>query len=546
MNCLAIEQHDGLLIVDCGVGFPGPGLGIDLVHPDFSWLHEQKSTWAGIVLTHGHEDHIGALPFLLKRQLLPIWGSPYTLALVRRRLAEHPIDQSTLQMHEIVPGQEYALGPFSVEPIEVAHSIVEATALKIDCAVGTVLHTGDFCFDPEPLAGPPTDVARLEKIGDEGVALLLSDSTNIDVPKRTNTEKGVAECLERLVAEAEHSVYVTTFSSNLHRIKALGDIAQRYGRKLCLLGRSLIRQAEIALKLGHLKWPSGLLVSPEAAARLPRRSRLVITGGSQAEPHSAMRRLASRTHRYLRLEAGDTVVVSSRIIPGNDVEVVDMMGDLLALGVHLRSRHSDPEVHTSGHASRAEQQKMLELIRPDAFVPVHGTAYHLYRHADLAREFGAARVLVTTNGFPVTVGCDGLVRGEELPHGRVAIAPGGHPMDAENLAERQDLACRGLITVQLKTDAQGQPVDTPEFHHLGVANLRDDDPLLKRIGQELLRLMRVNVQEAHSGIIRTLERKVRQLLERERKVRPRIEVYLSSPDGDALQSIADGTHLTDE
>lgn len=487
MNCLAIEQSDGILVVDAGTSFPHDDLGIDVFHPDFSWLDDNAERIAGVFITHGHEDHIGALPYLLDGLDVPVFGPPHALRLAKRRLAEHDFAAHELDFHEVHPGSLTRVGPFEVEPIRVAHSIVEASALCIQTEAGFVLHTGDFNFDPEPPDGEPTDSARLAAVGERGVALLLSDSTNIDTPERPGSEREVGAALERIVAGADGRVVVALFASNIQRLILLGGIAERTGRKLCLLGRSLTTQREVSTEIKRLAWPSNLVVAPEEAQRMRRRDLLVLAGGTQAEPNSAMSRLAAGVHPYLSLDEGDSVVFSSRVIPGNERVVLAMMNDLLRRGVALHTRASDPDVHTSGHAGRSEQRRMLELTKPRAFVPIHGTLAHLRRHAELAAQLGVEHTLVVENGQSVRLSPErGLRRDERVKHGRVAVAPGGEPLPAELLKKRAELGRSGIVCVSVALDESGDAAEPPSVVARGVPALDGDEAALRLVGKEVL------------------------------------------------------------
>lgn len=471
MNCLAIEQADGILIVDCGIGFPENSLGIDVLHPDFTWLVERADRVHGVFLTHGHEDHVGALPYLLEELDVPIWGPAHALAVARKRLFEHDYAPGELDLRLAEVGRAHAVGPFEVEPVRVTHSIVEASALRIVTASGTLLHTGDFNLDPDPPDGEPTDEARLARIGDEGVALMLSDSTNSEVPERFGSERSVAAAVEDIVATASSAVLVAMFASNVQRLITFGALAHKLGRKVLVLGRSLESQVHIATELRRLRWPSDLLVDPERAKSYPRERLLVLAGGTQAEPNSAMRRLSLGQHPAFALAPGDTVILSSRVIPGNECAVFDMQNDLLRQGVIVKNRLTDPGVHTSGHAGRTEQQHMLELVRPRCFLPVHGTLSHLRRHAALAEELGVAQVKVVEDGVPVL--CDGgsLSTEARVRQGRVAVAMGGEPLDDETLKERAELARNGVVMVALSLDRGRRSVTPPRATARGVPAL---------------------------------------------------------------------------
>lgn len=487
MNCLAIEQSDGILVVDAGTSFPHDDLGIDVFHPDFSWLFQNAERVAGVFLTHGHEDHIGALPYLLDGLDVPVFGPPHALGLAKRRLAEHDFAAHELDLNEVRAGSLTRVGPFEVEAIRVAHSIVEASALCIETAEGFVLHSGDFNFDPHPPDGEPSDEARLAAIGARGVELLLSDSTNIDTPERAGSERAVGAALERIVSAASGRVVVALFASNIQRLILLGEIAQRTGRKLCLLGRSLTSQREIATAIGRLAWPSNLVVAPEDLQSLPRSRVLVLAGGTQAEPNSAMSRLAAGAHPYLSLDEGDSVVFSSRVIPGNERVVLALMNDLLRRGVVLHTRFSDPDVHTSGHAGRSEQRRMLELTAPRAFLPVHGTLAHLRRHAELAGEVGVGRTLVVENGQAVRFSRErGLALDERVPSGRVAVAPGGEPLSAETLKRRAELGRSGIVCVSAVIDDEGEAEVAPCVVARGVPLVDGDDAALGSIARDVL------------------------------------------------------------
>ncbi len=478
MNCLAIEDGKSILVVDCGTSFPTDDLGVDVIHPRLDWLFENAERISGVVLTHGHEDHIGGLPYLLREIDVPVWGSAHALGLAWRRLEDHEFSRKEIRFHEIGAGTPIEVGPFDVEPIRVAHSIVEATALRIRTSAGTLLHSGDFNMDPDPPDGEPTDVARLEAIGDDGVDLLLSDSTNIDVPERQGSEREVGRALDRVIQEAEGRVVISLFASNIQRLKLLGEIAVARKKKICLLGRSLVTQQEIATRIGRLDWPSDLKVSPERARELPRNQVIVLAGGSQAEPSSALSKLAAGCHPTLAVEEGDSVVLSARIIPGNDRPVFAMMGDLLRRGVRLYTRVTHPDIHTSGHAGRSEQTRMIELTRPRAFLPLHGTRHHLGRHAELAQELGIAQVMVIENGQTAHLSRDrGLERGEQVVHGRVAVAPGGEPLSSGVLRRRGELGRTGIASVTLVVDDRDGVLVPPSVVAHGVPGLETEAEL---------------------------------------------------------------------
>jgi ribonuclease J len=495
-----------------------------VIHPDFRWLLSRRDHVRGVFLTHGHEDHVGALPYLLGELEVPVWGPPHALGMARRRLSDHDFGPGDVDFRVARPGETYDVGPFTIEPVRVAHSIVEASALRIRTVAGTVVHTGDFNFDPEPPDGEPTDAARLSAIGDEGVALLLSDSTNIDVPERRGSELEVAESVERLVQAAPKAVVVALFASNVQRLMTFGALSARHRRKVCVLGRSLENQVALATEIGRLAWPSDLMVSPEQAADMDGRDLLILAGGTQAEPRSALRRLASEEHPVVRLRQGDTVILSSRIIPGNERPVFAMQNDLLRLGVTLHTRGTEPGIHTSGHAGRTEQRRMLELVRPRCFLPVHGTLHHLLRHAELAREVGVPETIVVEDGTPVV--CDGARLRKEavVEHGAISVAVGGETASEETLRERAELGRNGVVMVALALDSRGRGI-LPSVRARGVPSL--DDAARRALEREAARAL-----EAHRDgrglsreevVRRVLRRKVEELT----GARPAIEVLVS-------------------
>jgi len=462
MNCLVLEQDGHALVVDCGVTFDDRGLGVDVVHPDFAAL--EASRVAGLFVTHGHEDHIGAIPYLLRRFDAPVYGPRYALGLVRERAAEHEILDHA-QLHEVTPGQRVRVGPFEVEPVRVTHSIADATALAIRTAAGLVVHTGDFKLDDAPPDGETFDVARFEQLGREGVRLLLSDSTNVDARGPTGSEQSVGEALEAMIAGAEQAVVVAIFASNVHRLRLLGDIARRHGRKIVALGRSVSTHARVARATAratgehagepYLEWPSDLVWPADRARELPRRAVLGVATGTQGEAAAALARLGRGEHPAFDLEAGDLVVMSSRVIPGNEPAVMHVMSDLLRRGVDLRTWWSDRAVHVSGHAHRDEQRRMIEMVRPRAFVPVHGTLHHLLRHAALARELGVSEVCVLENGDVGELDGEALRKGARVHAGRVHVFA-RRPLAPSVLRERAALASQGTAHVVVPVDGRGR------------------------------------------------------------------------------------------
>jgi ribonuclease J len=527
MNCLAIEQGEDIMVVDCGIRFPRDDLGVDVVHPDFTWLRERADRVRGIFVTHGHEDHIGALPYLLQDLEVPVWGPAHALGLVRRRLAEHDYGPTEVELRLAVPRETYEVGSFRVEPVRVAHSIVEASGLRILTNAGTVFHTGDFNFDPDPPDGEPTDEARLTEIGDAGVALLLSDSTNIDVTAPAGSERMVGRALDVLVGDATERVFIALFASNIQRLMLLGEIAQRVGRKIVVLGRSLQMQIEIASDIGRLRWPSNLRIGIDEARTFPKERLLVLAGGTQGEPGSAMSRLAAGTHQDLSIDEGDTVLFSSRVIPGNDVPVSDLVAAVMRRGAKVHTRHTDPSIHTSGHATRDEQSRMLKLVRPRCFLPVHGTLHHLRRHAALAREHGVSSVTVVENGTVVRLDGSSIEAEGRVPCGIVQVGMGGVPLAHDVLKERAELGRVGIATVAFCLDSKGGLFEPVSVSTRGIAGMVDPANL-RGLKGEVARAVELSKRRRHGDIElkEEVRRTVRRFLLDVGGVRPAVEVHV--------------------
>lgn len=528
MNCMVLEQGDDLLVVDCGVTFPHDDLGVDLLHPRFDHLLERADRVRGVFITHGHEDHIGALPYLLDQLDVPVWGPPHALALVRRRIEEHGFDLAKVALREVRPGDRVPVGSFEVEPIRVTHSIADATALAIRTVAGTVIHTGDFKIDAAPGDGELTDEARLRALGDEGVRLLLSDSTSIDSPGWSRSEHDVADALEREIAAAPHRVIVGMFASNVQRLILIGRIAQRTGRKICLLGRSMWTHVEAARAVRRLEWPSDLVVDPDVAQGMPRDQVLGLATGTQAEERAALARLALGTHNRMRLAPDDTVIFSSRTIPGNDREVVDMMGNFLRSGVKVVSRFENPGIHASGHGYRDEQRRMMELTRPRSFVPVHGTRHHLERHAAMAREVGVADVLVIEDGEVLRVTDTApLATTGRTTVGRVAVAEGEAIADSV-LSERQKLGRQGALSIAIALDRDGRLVGRPGVKAMGVLAPYDADvlQLTARAAERAVRDADDRTRHVEDALAEAVRLAARRCVEAEVRVKPTVVVHV--------------------
>ena len=505
MNCFALEQDGQLLVVDCGATFPEDDIGEDLIVPDFSYLIERESQIAGIFITHGHEDHIGALPHLLRQfsGVVPLYAPAHAAALIALRLEENEIRDAELRVVSVQT--RYDVGPFVVEPIAVSHSIVQATSLCIETKVGRIIHTADFDLDEQQPAGWVTDVERFRTLGDEGVTLLLSDSTNIYAPTRERDEGDVGRELVSQVLSARKRVIVGLFSSNAHRLASLIDAAVQSNRRLCLLGRSLQRHVDIFVKLGHLSYPSDLLVAQEQVAELSPERVLVIAGGSQGEATSALRKISQQTHPYLRLDSGDRVVLSSRVIPGNEKRVFSMLNDLQRQGAELVTAASHPSVHVSGHASRDELESMLKWTRPRAFIPVHGTLLHMNQHRELAAASGVEHCCVVENGRRVGIYASGELKVlGGFPAGVERLVPGGGVLDARTRRHRYTLARRGVIGISFALSDSEELRGRIAITARGVVGVDEDEAAMRVIEsciQQTIRTMRGSRMRSPEAVI---------------------------------------------
>ncbi len=490
MNCLVLEAEGRLLLLDCGALFADRDRGVDVVLPDLGWLLEHREALIAVLLTHGHEDHVGALPALLRACPVPVWGPRYALEVVTER-AQRALPCSEPDLRELPAGQRVELGPFSVLQHSVAHSIPDARATVLHTPAGVLVHSGDFQLDDgfDRRFGV-FDAEALEAVGRAGVRLLLSDSTNALLERPTAREMDARTALHRHVASATRRVVVALFASNVQRMAAAIEAGLAAGRKVCLLGRSMQRHAEIATHLGLLHVPAEAWVRPEHLGRLPPERLLVLATGTQGEPPAALTRLAHDTHPDLSLEAGDLVLLSSRIIPGHERRVFEMVDTLERRGVRVLHRGLDPNLHASGHATRSEQRALIRLLRPEAFVPVHGGAQQLRLHAELARAEGVPDTLVAYDGQVVEVPRQGPLRlVGRVPTGRVPLHA-GEPLGAEVLDERARLGARGLAAAVVAVDPRGFPVGPVRILASGVLPEGFRDTLLQEAAEHVSRAAR--------------------------------------------------------
>ncbi len=475
MNMVLLETAEDTLVIDAGLMFPEEEmLGIDLVLPEITHLLEHAERVRGIFLTHGHEDHTGGLPYLLKQLPVPVYGSALSLGLVQEKLREFELEAD---LRTVRPGERVALGDFRVECIRVSHSIPDALALAVTTPAGLVLHTGDFKFDPQPVDGNLTDRNRLAALGDEGVLALLSDSTNADRPGATPSESGIGPTLEQLFRAAPRRIIVACFASNIHRIQQVLDVAHRLGKRVAVNGKSMTANVRIASELGYLRVPPDTLIRLDELKHLPPESGVILTTGSQGEPLSAIARMAVGEHKQLEVEAGDTVVFSARVIPGNEQSIARTVNHLFKRGARVVTEETSPGVHVSGHPSRDELRLMLDLVRPRYFVPVHGEYRHLHWHAELAREVShpPEQIFILEDGDILELRpSEGEVIGR-APAGRVLVDGKGVGDVGETvLRDRLHLAQGGMVIVVIGFDKNGTVVAGPDLISRGVADPPDE------------------------------------------------------------------------
>jgi ribonuclease J len=474
-NMTVIEYEDRIVLVDVGLRFPtAEMMGIDLVLPDFAYLRGRVSDIEAIVVTHGHEDHLGCLPFLLRelgvRDAPPVYGGPLTMAMARSKLDEHRLARD-VEVIDVKAGEEIECGPFDVELIHMTHSIPDASAVALTCDLGTVLVTGDYKFDQTPVDGVPADVTRLAELGREGLLLLCGDSTNADRSGFAPSEKLVGPNLQDVFSRCTGRIVVTSFASNIHRVQQVVDAAAALDRKVCLLGRSMRKNTNIGRSLGHIRIPAGIVVGPREISDFPDHRIVIISTGSQGEPLSALRRMAHRDHPQIELHAGDTVVFSATPIPGNERAVNETIDRLYHIGCDVITTRDAP-IHASGHGYAEELKLMLNLVRPRFVMPAHGDHKRIHLHGQLAEAVGMRgdRIFKQENGLPLEIDERGARAGERERSGMIFVdgVDIGDPTDVA-LRDRRMLSADGIfIVVATISEQDGSSVAEPEVIFRGV------------------------------------------------------------------------------
>jgi len=518
MNSMAIRYGDDIIVVDAGMAFPDDELlGVDIVTPDFTYLKQNAAHVRGVILTHGHEDHIGGVPFLLNEISVPVYGTAFTLALVERRLEEHGMVDD-VKLNAVKVGDRLELGPFSIEFIHVTHSIVSCVMLAITTPLGVIMHTGDFKVDPTPTDNILFDLHTLADYGKRGVLLLLSDSTNVDRPGYTESERAVGPRLEDLFARTPRRLVISCFSSSIHRLQQILDFAHQYGRKVAFFGRTMTNTTEIAHDLGLLTIPDGVLLRPQDAMSLPPNKVACVVSGTQGEPMSALSRVAVDNHKHLTIERGDTVALSARIIPGNEKAIYRMINHISRRGADVVYGTMNPPIHVSGHGSAEELRLVLNLVRPKYFVPVHGEYRQLERHAKLAQHLshsGLEATFVLESGDTLDIDSRGARKGETVPVGRICIDSGTLDEVVQDfvIRDRRHLSEDGFVLpIILINKHTGRSEVLPEIVSRGFIS-EDNDGVLKEARQIVMKTLETSTTEER-GDWGVMQEKIRTDLKR--------------------------------
>jgi len=489
-NCAVLETEDSAIIIDCGMSFPTEDMhGVDILIPDFTYLREIRHKLKALIITHGHEDHIGAVPYLFKEMQLPIYGTALPLAMIENKFNEHKMREYTSYFRAVKKRRPIKIGDFYIEWIHMTHSIIDASSLAIQTPAGTIIHTGDFKIDHSPVDGYPADLQRLAYYGEKGVLALFSDSTNSYKPGITPSESVVGPTFDRLFKEAEGRVIMSTFSSNIHRVYQAIAHGIKYNRKVCIIGRSMEKNLDVAMDLGYIKLPKNIFIDAHEIGRYPDNEILIVTTGSQGESMSALYRMAIDEHRHVKLKEGDQIILSAKAIPGNEPGVSELINYLMKKGAKVAYQDFS-EIHVSGHAAQEEQKLMLRLTQPKFFLPVHGEYNHLIRHKQTAMSVGIneRNCFIMQDGEQWEITRNRVRKVKNVKVGKIYIDNQINKEITDDIViDRQKLANDGIVIIIAQVDAKNKKlIGRPKVTTYGLVSDKDDHSFAKEMEEVLL------------------------------------------------------------
>jgi len=513
-NIAVFETDNEAILVDVGMSFPDEDMhGVDILIPDFTYLHEIKDKIVGIVITHAHEDHIGAVPYLFRELQFPIYGTPLPLAMIGNKFDEHHLKESRKYFNPVEKRKVYKIGnDFEVEWMHMTHSILDSSSVAITTQAGTIIHTGDFKIDYTPIDGYPADLHRLAYYGEKGVLCLMSDSTNSHNPNPTPSELSVAPALDRMFSKADGRVVLSTFSSNIHRVYQAIQYGVKHGRKVCVIGRSMERNLEVAMQYDYIKLPKNIFVEPDEVAHMNDKDVLIVTTGSQGEGNSALFRMSIGEHRHIKIKPNDLIVLSSRAIPGNEGSISQMLNHLQKCGAKIAY---DKDLHVSGHASIEEQKLMLRLVNPKFFLPIHGEYNHVMKHKETGMMCGVPErnILLMTDGEQIEIAPKYMRKVKTVKTGKTYIDnQNNYEIEDDIVMDRQKLATDGVVMIVAQVSEQtGKMMEKPKVTSFGLVADKKDKSFAKEI-EEILENFLLNMKPGLIGSHRTLEGDLRQVI----------------------------------
>jgi len=516
-NITVIETQNSAILVDVGMSFPDDDMhGVDILIPDFTYLRSIKHKIAGIVITHAHEDHIGAVPYLFREMQFPLYGTPLPLGMIGNKFDEHKMLEYKRFFRAVEKRRVIKIGDFEVEWMHMTHSVIDASSLAITCEAGTIIHTGDFKIDHTPIDGYPADLHRLAHYGEKGVLCLLSDSTNSMRPGATLSESSVGPTFDTIFSRSKGRVIMSTFSSNIHRVYQAIDKGVKYNRKVAIIGRSMERNLEVAMNLGYIKLPFGIFIDAAEVAKYPDNEVLIITTGSQGETMSALYRMAVNEHRHIKLKPSDTVILSSSAIPGNEGSVSTVLNYILKAGANVAYKDFS-DIHVSGHGAQEEQKLMLRLVKPKFFLPIHGEYQHVSKHKETAISCGVdeRNILLMEDGDQIEISSRSMRKIKTVKSGKVYIDnQRNNQIEEDVVMDRQELAENGIVIIVAFVDKQNKTLlEKPKVSSFGLVSDRDD----RHFSEEMENVLVSFLQNANKEVVenkRMLENEIRQVLKK--------------------------------